>query len=218
VLEARPRRARRTSRSASACSATTTARTETVRALQEGAIGDVLLYRCYWNHPACGTRAREAGWSEMTYQMRNWYYFNWLCGDHIVEQHIHNLDVCNWIQGATPVTRAGPGRPRRAHGAGHGRDLRPPRRRVHLRRRHDACSRSAATSPAAGNRSASTRTGPIGTCEVSAARIDERGRLELAPSTRRSRRSLPDRARRALRRDARGSAARRGRGRSAAPR
>jgi hypothetical protein len=34
----------------------------------------------------------------MTYQMRNWYYFNWLCGDHIVEQHIHNLDVCNWIQ------------------------------------------------------------------------------------------------------------------------
>jgi predicted dehydrogenase len=45
----------------------------------------------------------------MTYQMRNWYYFNWLCGDHIVEQHIHNLDVCNWIQGAPPVSAQGQG-------------------------------------------------------------------------------------------------------------
>ena len=30
--------------------------------------------------------------------MRNWYYFNWLCGDHIVEQHIHNIDVGNWVK------------------------------------------------------------------------------------------------------------------------
>jgi predicted dehydrogenase len=45
----------------------------------------------------------------MTYQMRNWYYFNWLCGDHIVEQHIHNLDVCNWIQGEPPVSAQGQG-------------------------------------------------------------------------------------------------------------
>jgi predicted dehydrogenase len=45
----------------------------------------------------------------MTYQMRNWYYFNWLCGDHIVEQHIHNLDVCNWIQGAPPIQAQGQG-------------------------------------------------------------------------------------------------------------
>ena len=35
----------------------------------------------------------------MEYQMRNWYYFTWLCGDHIVEQHIHNLDVGNWMRG-----------------------------------------------------------------------------------------------------------------------
>jgi predicted dehydrogenase len=41
--------------------------------------------------------------------MRNWYYFNWLCGDHIVEQHIHNLDVCNWIQGGPPVRAQGQG-------------------------------------------------------------------------------------------------------------
>jgi predicted dehydrogenase len=82
---------------------------ETVRRIQEGAIGKVLFYRCYWNSSGVWTRPREPGWSEMTYQMRNWYYFNWLCGDHIVEQHIHNLDVCNWIQGAFPVQAQGQG-------------------------------------------------------------------------------------------------------------
>jgi predicted dehydrogenase len=82
---------------------------ETVARLAEGAIGEILLYRCYWNSSGVWTRAREAGWSEMTYQMRNWYYFNWLCGDHIVEQHIHNLDVCNWIEGATPFSAQGQG-------------------------------------------------------------------------------------------------------------
>jgi len=82
---------------------------ETVKRIQDGAIGKVLFYRCYWNSSGVWTRARQADWSEMTYQMRNWYYFNWLCGDHIVEQHIHNLDVCNWIQGAPPVSAQGQG-------------------------------------------------------------------------------------------------------------
>ena len=41
--------------------------------------------------------------------MRNWYYFNWLCGDHIVEQHIHNLDVSNWVMQAVPVRAQGQG-------------------------------------------------------------------------------------------------------------
>jgi predicted dehydrogenase len=45
----------------------------------------------------------------MEYQMRNWYYFNWLCGDHIVEQHIHNLDVGNWLRGMVPVEAQGMG-------------------------------------------------------------------------------------------------------------
>jgi predicted dehydrogenase len=45
----------------------------------------------------------------MEYQMRNWYYFNWLCGDHIVEQHIHNLDVSNWLKKAYPVSAQGMG-------------------------------------------------------------------------------------------------------------
>jgi predicted dehydrogenase len=45
----------------------------------------------------------------MEYQMRNWYYFNWLCGDHITEQHIHNIDVINWFKGGYPVRAQGMG-------------------------------------------------------------------------------------------------------------
>jgi predicted dehydrogenase len=45
----------------------------------------------------------------MEHQMRNWYYFNWLCGDHIAEQHIHNIDVCNWVKGGPPVKAQGVG-------------------------------------------------------------------------------------------------------------
>src|SRR3546814_20206620 len=45
----------------------------------------------------------------MEYQMRNWYYFNWLCGDHITEQHIHNIDVANWVKKGHPVKAEGTG-------------------------------------------------------------------------------------------------------------
>jgi predicted dehydrogenase len=45
----------------------------------------------------------------MEYQMRNWYYFVWLCGDHIAEQHIHNLDVINWVKGTHPASCQGLG-------------------------------------------------------------------------------------------------------------
>jgi myo-inositol 2-dehydrogenase/D-chiro-inositol 1-dehydrogenase len=82
---------------------------ETIQRLQDGAIGDLTLLRCYWNSGGVWVRPREAGQSEMTYQMRNWYYFNWLCGDHITEQHIHNLDVCNWLVGDYPVQAQGQG-------------------------------------------------------------------------------------------------------------
>ncbi len=81
----------------------------TIERIRSGAIGDVRLLRCYWNGVRPWVRAREASWNEMTYQMRNWYYFNWLCGDHIVEQHIHNLDVCNWIMRGHPVAATGMG-------------------------------------------------------------------------------------------------------------
>ncbi len=54
-------------------------------------------------------RPRQPQQSEMEYQMRNWYYFVWLCGDHINEQHIHNLDVINWAKNSYPVRAQGMG-------------------------------------------------------------------------------------------------------------
>ncbi len=56
-----------------------------------------------------GASAPAAMDREMEYQMRNWYYFVWLCGDHITEQHIHNLDVINWAMDGYPVKAQGMG-------------------------------------------------------------------------------------------------------------
>ena len=82
---------------------------ETIKRLQDGAIGDILYMRAFWNGGGVWTRKRQPGQSELEYQMRNWYYFNWLCGDHITEQHIHNLDVINWLKNAYPVKANGMG-------------------------------------------------------------------------------------------------------------
>jgi len=82
---------------------------ETVKRLQDGAIGDMNLLRVYWCDGGVWCNPRQPGQNEMTYQMRNWYYFVWICGDHIVEQHIHNLDVANWVLNATPASARGQG-------------------------------------------------------------------------------------------------------------
>ncbi len=72
-------------------------------------IGDITSAQAWWNNDGVWVRPRKAGQTEMEYQMRNWYYFNWLCGDHITEQHIHNLDVINWFKGGHPVKAQGMG-------------------------------------------------------------------------------------------------------------
>jgi predicted dehydrogenase len=82
---------------------------ETIQRLQDGMIGDINMTRVYWNGAGVWTRPRKPEQTEMEYQMRNWYYFNWLCGDHIVEQHIHNLDVINWLKGSAPISANGQG-------------------------------------------------------------------------------------------------------------
>ncbi len=82
---------------------------ETIAQLQDGAIGDINLTRVYWNGAGVWVRPREDGQTELEYQMRNWYYFTWLCGDHIDEQHIHNLDVGNWLKNGYPVEANGMG-------------------------------------------------------------------------------------------------------------
>ena len=84
---------------------------EALQRIKDGAIGDIIAMRVYWNGAGVWdprlTRANAK--SEMEYQLRNWYYYNWLSGDHICEQHIHNLDVGNWVKGETPVKANGMG-------------------------------------------------------------------------------------------------------------
>ena len=79
--------------------------------LRDGAIGDIIACRAYWNNNGVWDPriTREQAKNEMEYQLRNWYYYTWLCGDHIVEQHIHNIDVCNWWKDAVPVMARGSG-------------------------------------------------------------------------------------------------------------
>jgi len=72
-------------------------------------IGDITSSQVYWNGGGVWVNPRQPQQTEMEYQMRNWYYFNWLCGDHIVEQHVHNIDVGNWFKGAFPVKAQGMG-------------------------------------------------------------------------------------------------------------
>jgi predicted dehydrogenase len=82
---------------------------DTIKRIHDGAIGDVVAGRCFWNQGALWVHPRQPGWSDLEYQLRNWYQFPWLCGDHIVEQHVHNLDVMNWILDAHPVNAVGMG-------------------------------------------------------------------------------------------------------------
>ena len=93
---------------------------ETIKRIQDGAIGDLVLLRMYWNDAGVWVRPRKAQQTEMEYQMRNWYYFTWIGGDHIVEQHIHNLDVANWVKNATPAKAQGQGGRQVRTGKDHG--------------------------------------------------------------------------------------------------
>ena len=74
---------------------------ETIKRIKDGAIGDIVAMRAYWNGGGVWDprKTREQCKTEMEYQVLNWYYYNWLSGDHICEQHIQNLDVCNWVAG-----------------------------------------------------------------------------------------------------------------------
>ncbi|MFT6811322.1 MAG: myo-inositol 2-dehydrogenase/D-chiro-inositol 1-dehydrogenase [Saprospiraceae bacterium] len=88
--------------------------------LHGGAIGDIRTARVYWNGAGVWVRPRTPEQTEMEYQMRNWYYFNWLCGDHINEQHIHNLDVGNWVMKDYPAQVSGMGGRQVRTGKDHG--------------------------------------------------------------------------------------------------
>ncbi|MGL6226775.1 MAG: Gfo/Idh/MocA family protein [Thermoguttaceae bacterium] len=72
---------------------------ESIDRIHQGEIGDLLYMKIFFNDAGVWTRPRTGGQTEMQHQVSNWYYFNWLSGDHIVEQHVHDIDVMNWIAG-----------------------------------------------------------------------------------------------------------------------
>ena len=79
-------------------------RRETMARIRDGAIGDIVAVETTYNSGGVWEprRARDQVGSEMEYQMRNWYYYCWLSGDHIVEQAIHGLDTMGWALGDQP--------------------------------------------------------------------------------------------------------------------
>jgi myo-inositol 2-dehydrogenase/D-chiro-inositol 1-dehydrogenase len=81
----------------------------TLKRIHDGAIGEVLSGQVYWNQGGLWNHARQEAWTDAEWQIRNWLYFTWLSGDHIVEQHVHNIDVANWVFNAHPVKAIGAG-------------------------------------------------------------------------------------------------------------
>ncbi|HEY6170608.1 MAG TPA: Gfo/Idh/MocA family oxidoreductase, partial [Verrucomicrobiae bacterium] len=82
---------------------------ETVRRIHDGAVGDITSMSCYWLGDARAGLERLPGEGELQYQIRNWYYFTWISGDFIVDQHIHNIDIMNWVKRGHPVRAQGMG-------------------------------------------------------------------------------------------------------------
>ncbi|MBM3858047.1 MAG: Gfo/Idh/MocA family oxidoreductase [Verrucomicrobia bacterium] len=75
---------------------------EAMKRIHGGDIGTLVSAQCYWNQGGLWVKKREPGQSDVEWQLRNWLYFTWLSGDHIVEQHMHNIDVVNWAFNALP--------------------------------------------------------------------------------------------------------------------
>ena len=82
---------------------------ESMKRIHGGELGKIQYARCAWNMGALWHRGRDEKWSDMEWQMRNWLYFTWLSGDHIVEQHVHNIDVINWALQGHPLRARGMG-------------------------------------------------------------------------------------------------------------
>jgi myo-inositol 2-dehydrogenase/D-chiro-inositol 1-dehydrogenase len=90
---------------------------ETYRQVMNGAIGTITSAKAFWNQNHVWYREREPGWNDMEYMIRNWNNFCWLCGDHILDTHVHNIDVINWFMGKHPEKVIGyGGRERRVTG------------------------------------------------------------------------------------------------------
>jgi len=84
-------------------------RADFVKAIHNGEFGEVMSLYAYFNTGNIWYREREEGMTLPEYHFHNWFHVDWLSGDHIVEQHIHNLDRCNWIMQGSPVRALGMG-------------------------------------------------------------------------------------------------------------
>lgn len=82
---------------------------QTMKLIHDGAIGPILAARCYFNTGGIWMHQRQPEWTDTEWQLRNWYYFTYLSGDHIVEQHVHQLDAINWAMGSHPIRATGLG-------------------------------------------------------------------------------------------------------------
>jgi predicted dehydrogenase len=82
---------------------------ETIQKIREGLAGDIIGGQVYWNGGSIWYRGRKPDMTEMQFQVNNWYHFNWLSGDHIVEQHVHNIDIANWVLDRLPESAYGVG-------------------------------------------------------------------------------------------------------------
>jgi len=77
--------------------------------INSGMMGDIVSTNVYWNQSKLWHREKQPGWTEMEFMIRDWVNWTWLSGDHIVEQHVHNIDVSNWFVGSHPVQAMGMG-------------------------------------------------------------------------------------------------------------
>ena len=82
---------------------------ESYKKIMEGYIGEITGGTVYWNSNMLWFRNREKGWTDAECMIRDWVNWKWLSGDHIVEQHIHNLDVFMWFSGLKPAKCVGIG-------------------------------------------------------------------------------------------------------------
>jgi len=82
---------------------------EGYKQVQSGLIGDIVSANIYWTTGKHWLRKKEPQWTDIEWMIRDWGNWNWLSGDHIVEQHIHNIDVINWFFGKNPIKASGMG-------------------------------------------------------------------------------------------------------------
>ena len=82
---------------------------ETYRQVQNGAIGKPVAANAYWLQNHVWYRSRQEEWTDMEYMVRNWNNFRWLCGDHFLDTHVHNIDIINWFAGKQPISAIGGG-------------------------------------------------------------------------------------------------------------